>query len=188
MRDVILTDKILSSSDFSHVIDGPIDGIDIAEWLFNLSEDEFERCCFPDHISCGTGFTDNGTRLLINVEMIGRTLTIHHYVPEIATPHHCRMVSTSDALTSSGRTRVQVIWTLSVKPVDGGQCEYAQSVVIHPTQAYLAFIAQQGLNFFHAARASQDDAEDHYRRETPLIAESIARRAHALHGARAAGS
>jgi len=49
----------------------------------------------------------------INVEMVGQTLMIQHYVAEVRTPALCRMVSTSDAFTPSGRTRVQVIWTLS---------------------------------------------------------------------------
>jgi hypothetical protein len=42
---------------------------------------------------------------------------------ETATAHLCRMISTSDAFTPNGRTRVQIIWTLSVKPVDDTHCE-----------------------------------------------------------------
>ena len=29
-----------------------------------------QRCCPPDHISCGSTFTDDGTQMSINVEMI----------------------------------------------------------------------------------------------------------------------
>jgi hypothetical protein len=96
-------------------IDAPIERVDISAWLFNLPEAEYQRCCPPDHISCGTTSTDDGKRMSINVEMIGSTLMIQHYVAEVATPTLCRMVSTSDAFTPNGRTRVQVIWTLSVK-------------------------------------------------------------------------
>jgi hypothetical protein len=60
----------------------------------------------------------------INVEMIGARLMIQHYVAEVATPTLCRMVSTSDAFTSNGRTRVEVIWTLSVQRIDDRSCEY----------------------------------------------------------------
>ena len=76
MSDVILSDKTLSSSAFSHVIAVPIEKIDIAEWLFNLPEAEYQRCCAPDHISCGATITDDGTRMSINVEMVGQTLMI----------------------------------------------------------------------------------------------------------------
>jgi len=177
VSDRILSDKVLSSSAFSHVIAVPIDKIDIADWLFTLPEAEYQRCCPPDHISAGATFTDDGTRMSINVEMVGQTLMIQHYVAETATPHLCRMVSTSDAFTPGGRTRVQVIWTLSVKPIDAGRCEYTNSVVAHPTQAFMDFIASHNLTFEEAAAGRQHDGGDHNRRETPLFAESIARRA-----------
>ncbi len=71
MADVILTDKQLSNSAYSHIINAPLEKIDIAGWLFNLAEAEYQRCCPPDHISCGTTSTDSGTKMSINVEMIG---------------------------------------------------------------------------------------------------------------------
>ncbi|MCA1453201.1 hypothetical protein I6F35_08225 [Bradyrhizobium sp. BRP22] len=40
---------------------------------------------------------------------------------------------------------MQVIWTLSVKPVDATHCEYTNSVIAHPTQAFMDFIAQHGI-------------------------------------------
>jgi hypothetical protein len=45
MSDVILGDKILSPSAYSHVIAAPLEKIDIADWLFNLPEAEYQRCC-----------------------------------------------------------------------------------------------------------------------------------------------
>jgi len=41
----------------------------------------------------------------------------------------------------------------------------------------LDFIAQHGISFEQAAATRQRDGSDHNRRETPLFAESIARRA-----------
>jgi hypothetical protein len=76
----------------------------------------------------------------INVEMIGATLMIQHYVAEVATPKLCRMVSTSDTFTPNGRTRVQVIWTLSVKRIDDQTCEYTNSIVAHPTTGFMDLI------------------------------------------------
>ncbi len=177
MSDVILSDKILSSSAYSHVIAVPIEKVDIADWLFNLPEAEYQRCCPPDHISAGTTSTDDGRRMSINVEMIGQTLMVQHYVAETATPQLCRMVSTSDAFTPNGRTRVQVIWTLSVERVDDSHCEYTNGVIAHPTAEFMDFIAGHGLSFEQAAEGRQRDGGDHNRRETPLFAESIARRA-----------
>ena len=138
MGDIILTDRQLSNSAYSHIIHAPIDKVDIAAWLFTLPEAEYCRCCPPDHISCGATSTDDGKKMSINVEMIGKTLMIQHYVAEVATPSLCRMVSTSHAFTPNGRTRVQVIWTLLVKKIDDQSCEYTNSVVAHPTAEFMA--------------------------------------------------
>lgn len=173
----VLTDKVLSSSAYSHVVAVPLEKIDIADWLFNLPEAEYQRCCQPDHISCGTTTTDDGMRMSINVEMIGQTLMIQHYVAEVATAELCRMVSISDAFTPNGRTQVQVIWTLSAKRIDDDHTEYTNSVVAHPTVGFMEFIAEKGISFEDAAAARQRDGGDHNRRETPFFAESIARRA-----------
>ena len=177
MHDVILTDKELSASAFTAIIPAPIQRIDIAEWLFHLPEAEYQRCCPPDHISCATTSTDSGTPMSINVEMIGQTLMIQHYVAETATPSFCRMVSTSDAFTPNGRSRVQIIWTLSVRSIDANSCEYTNSVVGHPTQEFMDFIAAHNVTWEAAAAARQHDGADHNSRETPLFAASIGRSA-----------
>jgi hypothetical protein len=176
-KDVILTDRQLSNSAYCHVIQAPIEKVNIADWLFNLPEAEYRRCCPPDHISCGATSTDDGTRMSINVEMIGKTLMIQHYVAEVATPSLCRMVSVSDAFTPNGRTRVQVIWTLSVKAINDEICEYTNSVLAHPTAEFMDFITKHNITFEEAAAGRQHDGGDHNRRETPLFAASIERKA-----------
>jgi hypothetical protein len=177
MAEIILSDKQLSNSAYSHIIQAPIEKIDIAGWLFKLAEAEYCRCCPPDHISCGSTTTDDGIPMSINVEMIGKTLMIQHYVAEVATATLCRMVSTSDAFTPNGHTRVQVIWTLSAKPIDEKTCEYTNSVIAHPTAEFMEFIAKHNMSFEDAAAARQRDGGDHNRRETPLFAASIERKA-----------
>lgn len=177
MADIILTDKQLSASAFTAIIPAPIEKINIADWLFHLPEAEYQRCCPPDHVSCATTSTDSGTPMSINVEMIGQTLMIQHYVAETATPSLCRMVSTSDAFTPNGRTRVQIIWTLSAKAIDANSCEYTNSVVGHPTQEFMDFIAAHNIPWETAAAGRQRDGGDHNRRETPLFAASIGRKA-----------
>ena len=88
-------------------------------------------------------------------------------------PHHAELV----AFTPNGRTRVQVIWTLSVKRIDDRSCEYTNSVVAHPTTEFMDFIARQNITFEDAAAARQRDGGDHNRREAPLFAASIERNA-----------
>jgi hypothetical protein len=84
----ILTEKMLSQSAYTADIDVPFEKVDIAEWLFDLPEAEYLRCCPPDHIAAGTTTTDDGRRMSINVEMIGTGLVVQHYVAEEASPSY----------------------------------------------------------------------------------------------------
>ncbi|MDR6660790.1 hypothetical protein J2W51_003360 [Tardiphaga robiniae] len=173
----VITDLKLSDSSYSHVLDIAADKIDIADWLFNLPNDEYKRCCPPDHVACGATYTDDGKRMSINVERIGETLMIQQYVGEITEKHHCRMVSISDAFTPNGRTKVQIIWDLSIKPIDADHCEYTNSVIAHPTEEFLAFLKEHNVSFETAAAGRQAAGGDHNHRETPLFAESMKRKA-----------
>lgn len=173
----VRTDLVLSQSAFTHVVDVEARKINIAKWLFDLPDAEYQRCAPPDHIAAGATWTDDGKRMSINVEMIGTGLVVQHYVAEVADPLYCKMVSISDVFTPAGRTKVQVIWELSAKALPDGKTEYTNSVISHPTDEFLAFIEKNGMTFEQAAKARQDASGDHNRRETPLFAESIARAA-----------
>jgi len=173
MAEIILSDRQLSDSTFSTTIHAPMEKVDIAAWLFNLPEAEYCRCCAPDHISCASTTTQDGRPMSVNVEMVGKTLMIQHYVAELASPSLCRMVSISDAFTPNGRTRMQVIWTLGVEKIDDRSCRYTNNLVVHPTQEFMKFIAADRIGFEQAAEARQHAGCNHNRRETPLIAASI---------------
>ncbi|MDF0546252.1 hypothetical protein PX699_28240 [Sphingobium sp. H39-3-25] len=173
----VLDNFILSKSAFTTEIDVPIEKIDIGDWLFTLPEAEYQRCCPPDHVSCGTTVSDDGQRMMINVEMIGTGLVVQHYVAEEVTATYCRMNSISDVFTGAGRTQVNVIWELTAEGLEDGRTRYTNSVTAHPTDAFMDFIAAHGITYEDAAAARQEAGGDHNRRETPLFAASIARRA-----------
>ena len=190
MNDTILVDMQLSNVTCSCVINGPVEKIDLAAWLFKLSEGEYRRCCPPDHISCGTTVTDEGQPIVINVEMIGHALMVQRYAVEIATPALCKMVSVSEAFTPNGRTRVQVVCTLSINRVDENSCEFANRMTVHPTTEFMDFITQHKIKFKDAVGARQHVEGEHNRRETPLMAASIERFAfgQAYQGSRTIGA
>src|SRR5262249_7572290 len=110
----ILPDMVLVESEKTATIHAPVDRVDIADWLLHLPDAEYQRCAPPDHIAAGTTTTDDGRPMSINVEVIGGTLMVQHYVADVHEPHHCRMVSLSDVQTPAGWTKIQVIWDLSV--------------------------------------------------------------------------
>lgn len=174
---VKVLDTILSQSAYSAQIDVPLEKIDIADWLFNLPEAEYLGCCPPDHIAAGVTWTDDGRRMSINVEQIDSGLVVQHYVAEVAEPAYCRMNSISDVFTANGRTQVNVVWELIAEKIDDRRTRYTNKVTAHPTDAFMTFIQDRGVTYEDAAAARQAAGGDHNRRETPLFAASIARRA-----------
>jgi len=170
-------DTILSLSAFSAEIDVPLSQIDIADWLFNLPEAEYKRCCIPDHIAAGTTVSEDGRAMSINVEMIGTALVVQHYVAEEAGKTYCRMNSISDVFAPNGRSQVNVVWELIAEAIDDKTSRYTNRVTAHPTDAFMEFLAKHDLTFADAAAARQAAGGDHNRRETPLFAASIARHA-----------
>lgn len=172
-----ILDRILSQSAYTAEIDVPLAKIDIKDWLFNLPEAEYLRCCPPDHIAAGTTTTDDGRLMSINIEMIGTGLVVQHYVADEAGPHYVRMNSISDVFTANGRTQVNVVWELIAEDAGEGRTRYTNRVTAHPTDAFMEFLSAHGLTYEAAAAARQEAGSDHNRRETPLFAASIGRRA-----------
>jgi hypothetical protein len=173
----VRTDLVLSSLEVTHEIDVRWDDVDIAEWLRTLPDHEYQRCAPGDHKAAGFTVDDDGTPMSINVEMIGPSLVVQQYRFEVAEAHHCHMVSLSDVLTPHGWTTQQVIWDLRMERISDTRVRYHNSVLSHPTEQFLEFIAGQGQTFEQAAAARQDASGRHNRLETPLYAESIARHA-----------
>src|SRR5271163_3482358 len=59
--------SMVSSSAFHHVINAPIEKVDIADCLFHLPEGEYQRYCPSDHISCTTTPQLRSARFFVNM-------------------------------------------------------------------------------------------------------------------------
>ena len=113
----------------------------------------------------------------INVEVIGGSLMVQHYVADVHERHHCRMVSISDVQTPAGWTKIQVIWDLSVTALDSASCGFTNKVLSYPTPAFLETLKVAGVSFEDAVTDRQAASDDHNRRETSRFAQSLERRA-----------
>jgi hypothetical protein len=113
----------------------------------------------------------------INVDILGGSLMVQHYIEEIGQPDHLRLVSNSDAFMPTGRTKIGVIWDLSVKKIDDKTCEFTNMVHSSATPELIDFLGKQGipLEVFQAARKPISEA--HNIQETPLFSKSIERQA-----------
>jgi hypothetical protein len=175
--DDVLTDKVLTRSAETATIHAPIGKVDIADWLLHLPDQEYQRCAPPDHKAAGFTTTDDGRPMSINVEEIGGSLMIQHYVAEVHEPDHCRMVSLSDLQVPGGWTKVQVIWDLRAERIDGDTCRYTNTVTGHPTRGFLDMLADAGVTFEVAAAQRNEAVRQHNGLETPHYAASIERKA-----------
>ena len=171
-----MEDSTLVQSSFSATINAPIEKVDIPSWCFTLPESEYQACS-PAHYSAGSTTAPDGRRMSINVEVLGGSMIVQHYVEEIGQPDHLRLVSTSDVFTPTGRTKIGVIWDLAVRKIDDKTCEFTNTVQSCATPELMDFLGKQGipLEVFRGARKPISEA--HNRQETPLFARSIERHA-----------
>lgn len=169
-----MSDHQIVDSSFSAIINAPIDKVDIPAWCFSLPEREYQGCS-PAHIAAGFTTAPDGKRMSINVENIGGSLMVQHYVETRGHKDHLILDSTSDVFTPNGRTTIHVTWELSVKDIGGGRCEFTNRIRSYATDDFLTFLARQGIPFevFRAQRQPMSIA--HNKGETPLFAASIER-------------
>ena len=171
-----MSDHEIVDSKFTATINAPIEKIDIPSWCFSLGEKEYQGCS-PAHIAAGFTTSPDGKRMSINVEIIGGSLMVQHYVELLAQKDHLILELISDVFTPSGRTTIHVLWEMSVKSLNGGQCEFTNHVRSKATDEMKTFLERQGIPFdvFRVQRQPMSIA--HNQGETPLFAASIERAA-----------
>jgi hypothetical protein len=169
-------ESIITESSATAIINAPIELVDIADWVFTLPDAEYQRCS-PAHIAAGFTTSDDGRRMSLNVETIGGNLMVQHYVEDIAEKHHVRLMSTSDVVTPTGRTKSGVVWELSVKAIDAQSCELTNHVIGKTTPEYWESLGRNGIPFEVAKHAQDAASSAHNAQETPLFARSMERRA-----------
>ena len=162
-------DHTLVESQAVAIINAPIESVDIPLWCFSLPDHEYQACS-PAHFAAAATTAPDGRRMSINVEVVGGSMMVQHYVEEIGEPHHLRLISHSDLFTPTGRTKIDVMWDLQVRRLDEGTCEFINTVRSSAPPEMREFLARQGLAFepFRAARRPNSEAHNH--QETPEFA------------------
>jgi hypothetical protein len=171
-----MNENQIVDSSFTSIINAPIDKIDIPEWCFNLPEREYQGCS-PAHVSAGLTTAPDGKRMSINVEIIGGSLMVQHYVETLSQKDRLVLDSESDVFTPNGRTSIHVTWELSVREIEKGKCEFTNRVRSYATDEMLTFLARQGIPFDQFRAQRQPASIAHNKGETPLFAASIERAA-----------
>jgi hypothetical protein len=169
-------DSTLVESTATAVINAAIESIDIPAWCYSLRDDEYQACS-PAHVAGAATMAPDGRRMSLNVEVIGGSMIVQHYVEEIGDPDHLRLSSHSDLFTPSGRTKIGIIWDLRVRKLDDRSCEFTNTVRSSAPPEMVDFLDRQGLAFDAFRAARRPNTEAHNRQETPMFAKSIERHA-----------
>lgn len=167
---------LLVTSTKKSVIQMPASDIDLGQWLFTLTDQEYQACSIA-HIAAGSSRTREGKRVSINVEQPGDTLMVQHYVEDIADRGRCRVVSRTDAISPLGRTEWQVTWEVTTTPIDAVTCEFTNHFHVEASDAFLDLLAANGIPLEHVSAEAQKVADQHNEEETPLFALDIERKA-----------
>lgn len=130
------------------VIEARTDDIDLEEWIFGLSDTDYQACA-RGHRAAGV-FADQRGRGSINVESIGGNLIIQHY----------RAVRTTSALVEmySSASRVYLMhlvpvpasvrWRLAVTPVTSTRSKLHCTVEVQLNPVLSAMGRMMALGFF----------------------------------------
>ncbi|WP_293927708.1 hypothetical protein [Sphingobacterium sp. UBA6320] len=176
MEIIQTSENALSHSSVTAIIHAPIEKVNIADWLLNLPDAEYQRCS-TQHIAAAISTTFDGEPVSLNVETIGDALMVQHYVAVVHEPAYCRMLSISDSITKGGRTKVQVLWELRAIRIGDNTCLYTNEIHATATPEMLAYIKENGINLSDAAAARQAASDAHNHEETPNFAKSIENKA-----------
>ncbi|WP_089100409.1 hypothetical protein [Streptomyces hyaluromycini] len=174
-----MTDRVLAESVSEAIIQAPLPAIDLAEWVFTLTDSEYQACS-KNHIAGATTLTPEGKRMSVNVEQVGN-LMVQHYVEDIAERSHCRLVSLSDSIGPDigARVKLTVIWEFTAEAVDTGTTRFINRVEVRTAPGYLEALEGRGVPFAVASEAAQKALSAHNAEETPLFARDIERKARA---------
>ena len=97
-------------------VNEPSGTIDLADWLFGLTDAEYQACA-KGHHGAGT-YTDEHGRGMVNVESVGGHLIVQHYREVLAAADAVEMFSAASKvyLFHLAPVAAQVRWRLTVAP------------------------------------------------------------------------
>jgi hypothetical protein len=102
-----MEDNTLVQSSLSATINAPIEKVDIPSWCFTLPESEYQSCS-PAHCSAGATTAPDGRGMSINVEILGGSLIVQHYITDSIISVLSAAVCTVDACIRKPLPVIQV--------------------------------------------------------------------------------
>jgi len=170
-----MTEKIqFGCSQASATINAPKSQIDLSEWMFTLTSEEYQACA-TGHQSASMGQLFDGKRMTINVETMGNAHLVQHYIETTAKPDHVLGVSPNTAIWIKDGPffTMEVHWDMHVEEVNDGSCKLTCTVTLFTSDAGF----QAVLNNPALKQSAENNFNEHINEETPLFAKDIERKA-----------
>ncbi|NQX54045.1 hypothetical protein HQN86_10495 [Pedobacter panaciterrae] len=169
--------EIITQSSATATINAPAAAIDITDWLFKLSDLEYQACS-KAHVACGSTMDINGKRVSINVENVAGNLLVQHYQEEISERSNCRVNSISDSFSELGVTKLGITWELTINRLTEKTSELENKVTILITDEFGALLKRNDTQVTDAIKLGMSkNVAEHNLEETPLFAKDIERKA-----------
>lgn len=148
-------------------IDAPADQIDLENWLFTLSDEEYQACA-RGHRAAGA-FNERGVRGTVNIENIGGTLMIQHYRQVSADAGRVEMFSTRSRayILHLVPAHISVRWTMTATPRTADTTTFSCTVETQMPRVLRLLAATIFVPYF---------LRKHVDEETPLFAADISRK------------
>lgn len=157
------------------VINAPIESINLGEWMFTISSEEYAACA-EGHHSAAQGKLVSGKRFSANLETVGGMFMVQHYIEKVAERNHVVGFSPNSVfwLNDTDYVSSQIIWELQVAKIDEKSCELTCNVTSQSENE--VFVAQ-----LHEAMKDvppeNTPLQEHISEETPLFGKDIERKA-----------
>ncbi len=106
------------------VINAPIETINLGEWMFTITSEEYAACA-EGHQSAAKGKLPSGKRFSVNVEIVAGIFMVQHYVETVSERNHVVGLSPNTVFFQNDKDYVvaQITWELKVEKIDDYSCE-----------------------------------------------------------------
>lgn len=165
----------LGQSSAKAPISAPLAAINLGEWMFTLTSDEYAACA-TGHQSAAQGVQPSGKRVSMNVEVVGGNFMVQHYVETIAQRDHVVGVSPNTVMWPDDEHFVlaRITWDLEARQLDEGTSLLTCTVIAETENtAFAQRVEELNRHIAPADRAFQKHIDE----ETPLFAKDIERKA-----------
>jgi hypothetical protein len=157
------------------VVNAPIETINLGDWMFTITAEEYAACA-SGHQSAAQGKLASGKRFSVNLEVVGGTFMVQHYVEKVAKRDHVIGFSPSTTffLGDTDCVFAQITWELKVEKLDEKRCELICRV----------FAESDNEDFVAGLKKAVEENPDeksalhlHIEEESPMFAKDIERKA-----------